>query len=43
VIGVTALLTLIINPALGLILGWIAELIRAAIVRSLYRGPKISN
>ena len=33
VIGVTALVTLTINPALGLILGWIAELIRAAIVR----------
>jgi MFS superfamily sulfate permease-like transporter len=33
VIGVTALVTLTINPALGLILGWIAEFIRAAIVR----------
>ena len=37
VIGVTALVTLTLNPALGLILGWIAELVRAAIVRSLYR------
>ena len=41
-IDVTALVTLTINtltinPALGLILGWIAELVRAAIVRSLYR------
>jgi MFS superfamily sulfate permease-like transporter len=35
VIGVTALVTLTINPALGLILGWITELIRAAIVRRL--------
>jgi predicted benzoate:H+ symporter BenE len=33
VIGVTALVTLTVNPALGLIAGWIAELIRAAIVR----------
>ena len=42
VIDVTALVTLTINtlsinPALGLILRWIAELVRAAIVRSLYR------
>jgi MFS superfamily sulfate permease-like transporter len=35
VIGVTALTTLEINPALGLILGWIAELVRAMIVRRL--------
>jgi MFS superfamily sulfate permease-like transporter len=35
VIGVTALVTLAINPALGLVLGWLAELIRAAIVRRL--------
>lgn len=35
VIGVTALVTLTINPALGLVLGWITELIRAAIVRRL--------
>jgi MFS superfamily sulfate permease-like transporter len=33
VIGVTALITLTINPALGLILGWVTELIRAAVVR----------
>jgi MFS superfamily sulfate permease-like transporter len=33
VIGVTALVTLTVNPALGLILGWIAEFVRAAIVR----------
>jgi len=33
VIGVTALVTLIVNPALGLVLGWITEFIRAAIVR----------
>ena len=33
VIGATALVTVTVNPALGLILGWIAELIRAAIVR----------
>jgi MFS superfamily sulfate permease-like transporter len=35
VIGVTALVTLTINPALGLILGWITEFIRAAIVGRL--------
>jgi MFS superfamily sulfate permease-like transporter len=35
VIGLTALATLEINPALGLILGWIAELVRAMIVRRL--------
>jgi len=33
VIGATALVTVTVNPALGLILGWISELIRAAIVR----------
>jgi MFS superfamily sulfate permease-like transporter len=32
VIGVTALVTLTVNPALGLILGWFSEFIRAAIV-----------
>jgi MFS superfamily sulfate permease-like transporter len=37
VIVVTALVTVTVNPALGLILGWITELIRAAIVRSIYR------
>jgi MFS superfamily sulfate permease-like transporter len=36
VIGVTAIVTVTVNPALGLVLGWIAELIRAAIVRRLY-------
>jgi predicted benzoate:H+ symporter BenE len=35
VIGVTALATLTINPVVGLVLGWIAELIRSAIVRRL--------
>jgi MFS superfamily sulfate permease-like transporter len=43
VIGVTAFVTSIINPALGLILGWIAELVRAAIVRSIYRSAEISK
>jgi MFS superfamily sulfate permease-like transporter len=38
VIGVTALVTLTVNPALGLVLGWLAELIRAAIVRRLTVG-----
>jgi MFS superfamily sulfate permease-like transporter len=33
VIGVTALVTLTINPALGLAFGWLAEFIRAGIVR----------
>jgi MFS superfamily sulfate permease-like transporter len=36
VIGVTAIVTVTVNPARGLVLGWIAELIRAAIVRRLY-------
>jgi hypothetical protein len=35
VIGATALVTLMLNPALALAVGWIAELIRAAIVRRL--------
>jgi MFS superfamily sulfate permease-like transporter len=35
VIGATALVTVTVNPALGLILGWVAEFIRAAIVRRL--------
>jgi len=35
VIGATAFVTVTVNPALGLILGWIAELMRAAIVRRL--------
>jgi Molybdate transporter of MFS superfamily len=33
VIGVTALVTLIVNPAVGLVLGWISELVRATLVR----------
>ena len=33
VIGATALVTVTVNPALGLVSGWIAEFIRAAIVR----------
>ena len=35
VIGATALVTVTVNPALALVVGWIAELIRAAIVRRL--------
>jgi MFS superfamily sulfate permease-like transporter len=35
VIGVAALVTLTIDPALGLILGWVAEFVRAAIVSRL--------
>jgi predicted benzoate:H+ symporter BenE len=35
VIGATALVTVTVNPALGLLLGWVAELIRAANVRRL--------
>jgi MFS superfamily sulfate permease-like transporter len=37
VIGVTALVTLLINPALALAADWVAELIRAAIVRRVRR------
>src|SRR5262245_50733514 len=33
VIGVAALVTLLVNPALGLLFGWLAEIIRAAIMR----------
>jgi hypothetical protein len=41
VIGATALVTVTVNPALGLALGWFAELIHAAIVRRLIPGrPK---
>jgi hypothetical protein len=40
VIGATALLTVTINPALGLILGWVGESIRAAIVRRLIAETK---
>jgi len=35
VIGATALVTLIINPGLGLVMGWVSEFVRAAIVRRL--------
>ena len=35
VIGATALITVTVNPALGLILGWVAEFIRAAVVRRI--------
>jgi MFS superfamily sulfate permease-like transporter len=35
VIGVTAFGTLVLNPALGLVLGWISESVRAAVVRRL--------
>jgi len=38
VIGVTALVTLVINPALGLVLGWICELVRATLARWLAAG-----
>jgi MFS superfamily sulfate permease-like transporter len=37
VIGVTALVTLLLNPALALAAGWVGELIRAAIVRRVRR------
>jgi MFS superfamily sulfate permease-like transporter len=43
VIGVTALATVMMNPAIGLVLGWVAELVRAAIVRSVLRGVGISK
>jgi MFS superfamily sulfate permease-like transporter len=33
VIGATALVTVTVNPAVGLISGWVGELIRSAIVR----------
>jgi predicted benzoate:H+ symporter BenE len=36
VIGITALVTLTINPALGLLLGWVAEFVRAALVRTIF-------
>jgi hypothetical protein len=36
VIGIAALITVTINPALGLLLGWVAEFVRAAIVRALF-------
>jgi predicted benzoate:H+ symporter BenE len=37
VIGVTALVTLLFNPALALAAGWVGELIRAAVVRRVRR------
>jgi hypothetical protein len=43
VIGATAFVTVTVNPALGLVLGRIAELIRAAIVRSLYRRTQMGR
>jgi MFS superfamily sulfate permease-like transporter len=36
VIGITALVTATINPALGLLLGWAAEFVRAVIVRAVF-------
>jgi predicted benzoate:H+ symporter BenE len=35
VIGIAALITLTVNPAIGLVAGWLSELVRAAIVRRL--------
>jgi MFS superfamily sulfate permease-like transporter len=43
VIGVTALVTLTVNPALGLVVGWMAEFVRALIVRSIYHSDSISE
>jgi MFS superfamily sulfate permease-like transporter len=41
VIGLTALITVIVNPAFGLVLGWLGDFVRAAIVRRLVPGsPK---
>jgi MFS superfamily sulfate permease-like transporter len=37
VIGITALVTLLVNPAIALAAGWVAELVRAAIVRGVRR------
>jgi MFS superfamily sulfate permease-like transporter len=37
VIGVTALLTVVANPGVGLAGGWLAEFCRAAIVRTIAR------
>jgi len=42
VIGVTALVTLVINPALGLVLGWICELVRATLARWLAAGRALA-
>lgn len=38
VIAVTALVTVTISPALSLVIGWLAELVRAAIVRRVMLG-----
>jgi predicted benzoate:H+ symporter BenE len=40
VIGTAAFVTVAVNPALGLALGWIAELIRSAVVRRTAERPK---
>jgi Molybdate transporter of MFS superfamily len=37
VIGLTALVTVVVNPALGLALGWGGEVVRAAIMRNLHQ------
>jgi predicted benzoate:H+ symporter BenE len=37
VIGITALLTVVANPAVALIAGWVAEVARAAVVRTIAR------
>ena len=37
VIGVTALLTVIANPVIGLATGWLGEICRAAIMRTIAR------
>jgi MFS superfamily sulfate permease-like transporter len=41
VIGITALVTLTINPAIGLVAGWLSEVVRTAIGRRL--APTISE
>jgi hypothetical protein len=41
VIGITAMATAALNPALGLVLGWIAELLRAAIVRAIFADRRL--
>jgi MFS superfamily sulfate permease-like transporter len=41
VIGVTALATVALNPALGLVLGWIGEFVRAAIVRAIFAEKRL--
>ena len=37
VIGLTALVTVVANPVIGLCGGWLAEICRAAIVRTIAR------